>query len=173
MREIERCNALIIETREAMEAKGLSTEIVSGAGTGTYRRQYPVMTEVQAGSYVLMDWKYHLSAPEFEPALTILTTVISTPANDRIVVDAGYKTASTDSGMPILKDVEGYAYASAGDEHGILTPIDPARPIHIGEKLELYPSHCDTTINLYDRYYGLRGSEVEVILPIAARGKSQ
>ena len=172
-REIDKCNGLIDETREAMEAGGLSTEIVSGAGTGTYRWQYPVMTEVQAGSYVLMDWKYHLSAPEFQPALTILTTVISTPATDRVVVDAGYKTASTDAGMPILKDVEGYAYDSAGDEHGILTPTDPARPIYIGEKLELYPSHCDTTINLYDRYYGLRGSEVEVILPIAARGKSQ
>lgn len=172
-REIERCNGLIIETREAMEAKGLNTEIVSGAGTGTYRWQYPVMTEVQAGSYVLMDWTYHLSAPEFQPALTILTTVISTPAPDRIVVDAGYKTASTDAGMPMLKEDAGYTYTSAGDEHGILTPADKARPIALGEKLELYPSHCDTTINLYDRYYGLREGEVEVIWPIAARGKSQ
>ena len=173
MKEIERCNALIVDTREAMEAAGLSTEIISGAGTGTYRWQHPVMTEVQAGSYVLMDWSYHISAPEFGRALTIFTTVVSTPARDRIVVDAGYKTASTDAGMPLLKGIEGYDYASAGDEHGILTPTDPEREIKIGEKLELYPSHCDTTINLFDRYYGIRGEEVEVIWPIAARGKSQ
>ncbi len=173
MKEIERCNALIVATREAMEAAGLSTEIISGAGTGTYRWQYPVMTEVQAGSYVLMDWSYHISAPEFDRALTIFTTVISTPSRDRVVVDAGYKTASTDAGMPALKGIRGYEYASAGDEHGILTPTNPDREIKIGEKLELYPSHCDTTINLFDQYYGIRGEAVEVIWPIAARGKSQ
>ena len=131
------------------------------------------MTEVQAGSYVLMDWSYHISAPEFDRALTIYTTVVSTPSRDRVVVDAGYKTASTDAGMPILKGIEGYDYASAGDEHGILTPTDPDREIKIGEKLELYPSHCDTTINLFDQYYGIRGEAVEVVWPIAGRGKSQ
>ncbi len=171
--EMEKCNGLIVETRELMEAAGLNTEIVSGAGTGTYKWQYPVMSEVQAGSYILMDWKYHITAPEFERALTVLTTVISTPAQNRSIVDAGYKAASTDSGMPILKDVEGYTYETAGDEHGILTPEEPSRELGIGEKLELYPSHCDTTINLYDTYYGIRDGEVEHIWPIAARGKSQ
>jgi len=173
MQELEKCNSLIVDTREAMEAAGLAVEIVSGAGTGTYKWQHPVMTEVQAGSYVLMDWKYHISAPEFERALSILITVSSVPAKDRFVVDAGYKTVSTDSGMPVLKDIEGYEYTTAGDEHGILTPKSPGRELEIGEKLELYPSHCDTTINLYDNYYGIRDGEVEVIWPVAARGKSQ
>jgi 3-hydroxy-D-aspartate aldolase len=154
--EIEKCNRLIVE-----------------AGTGTYKWQYPVMSEVQAGSYILMDWKYHITAPEFGRALTVLTTVISTPARNRSIVDAGYKAASTDSGMPILKDVEGYKYQTAGDEHGILTPEESSRELKIGEKLELYPSHCDTTINLYDTYYGIRDGEVDGIWPIAARGKSQ
>jgi D-serine deaminase-like pyridoxal phosphate-dependent protein len=171
--EMEKCNGLIVETRELMEAAGLNTEIVSGAGTGTYKWQYPVMSEVQAGSYILMDWTYHLTAPEFERALTVLTTVISTPTRNRSIVDAGYKAASTDSGMPILKDVKGYKYQSAGDEHGILTPEEPSRELKIGEKLELYPSHCDTTINLYDIYYSIRDGQVEEIWPIAARGKSQ
>ena len=173
MKEIVRCNALIVGTKDAMEAEGLSTDIISGAGTGTYRWQYPVMTEVQAGSYVLMDWNYHISAPEFDRALTIFTSVVSTPSRERVVIDAGYKTASTDAGMPTLKGIKGYDYASAGDEHGILTPTNPDREIKIGEKLELYPSHCDTTINLFDQYYGIRGEEVEVVWPIAGRGKSQ
>jgi len=172
-KEMEKCNSLIVETREWMEAAGLNTEIVSGAGTGTYKGQYPVMSEVQAGSYILMDWKYHITAPEFERALTVLTTVMSTPTRNRLIVDAGYKAASTDSGMPIVKDVEGYEYSPAGDEHGILTPKEPSRELKIGEKLELYPSHCDTTINLYDRYYGVRDGKVEIIWPITARGKSQ
>ena len=172
-KEMERCNRLIVETRELMEGAGLNTEIVSGAGTGTYKGQYPVMSEVQAGSYILMDWKYHITAPEFGRALTVLTTVMSTPAANRLIVDAGYKAASTDSGMPIVKDVEGYEYSPAGDEHGILTPKGPGRELKIGEKLELYPSHCDTTINLYDQYYGVRDGKVEIIWPITARGKSQ
>ncbi|MGD9041225.1 MAG: DSD1 family PLP-dependent enzyme [Desulfobacteraceae bacterium] len=171
--EMDKCNNLIVETRELMEAAGLNPEIVSGAGTGTYKWQYPVMSEVQAGSYILMDWKYHITAPEFERALTVLTTVMSTPAPSRSIVDAGYKAASTDAGMPIVKDVEGYKYETAGDEHGILKPEEPSRELGIGEKVELYPSHCDTTINLYDTYYGIRDGEVEEIWPIAARGKSQ
>jgi len=173
LQEIEKCNNLIVETREAMETSGLNVEIISGSGTGTYKWQYPVMNEIQPGSYVLMDWRYNKSAPEFERALTILTTVLSTPAKDRLVVDAGIKTASTDDGMPILKDIEGYEYRSAGDEHGVLTPKEATRELKIGEKVELYPSHCDTTINLYDQYYGMRDGEVEVIWPITARGKSQ
>ena len=69
--------------------------------------------------------------------------------------------------------MEGYKYQTAGDEHGILTPEESSRELKIGEKLELYPSHCDTTINLYDTYYGIRDGEVGEIWPIAARGKSQ
>lgn len=173
LKEIEKCNNLIIDTRKAMEDAGLNIEIISGSGTGTYKWQYKVITEVQAGSYILMDWHYHISAPEFERALSILTSVVSTPAETRIIVDAGFKAASTDSGMPILKDPTGFEYHSAGDEHGILTPKEPSRQLNVGDKLELYPSHCDTTINLYDNYYGIRDGEVELVWSIAARGKSQ
>ena len=173
LQEIEKCNKLIEKTKGEMEAQGLNVEIVSGSGTGTYKWQYPYVTEVQPGSYILMDWKYNISAPEFERALSVLTTVMSTPTKDRVVVDAGSKAASTDSGMPILKDPTGYDYRTAGDEHGILTPKEPSRELTIGDKIELYPSHCDTTINLYDNYYGIRDGEVEIIWPIAGRGKSQ
>jgi len=173
LKAIEDCNELIVDTQEKMVAAGLNVEIVSGSGTGTYKWQYQVVTEVQPGSYILMDNKYHKSAPEFERALTVLTTVMSTPEKDRLIVDAGSKAASTDSGMPVLKDIEGVEFRTAGDEHGRLTPNDPSREIKLGDKIELYPSHCDTTINLYDKYYGIRNEEVEIVWPIAARGKTQ
>jgi D-serine deaminase-like pyridoxal phosphate-dependent protein len=98
---------------------------------------------------------------------------MSTPTKERYIVDAGMKSASNDSGMAILKDIEGIDYRSAGDEHGILTLQNPSRDLKLGDKIELYPSHCDTTINLYDKYHGIRDGEVEVIWPIAGRGKSQ
>ena len=173
LKAIEDCNALIVETKEEMEAQGLNVEIVSGSGTGTYKWQYPYVTEVQPGSYILMDSKYYKSAPEFERALTVMATVISKPATDRLVIDVGYKSASTDSGIPVLKDLEGYEYKITCDEHGILTPTEPSRELELGDTVEMYPSHCDTTINLYDNYYGIRDGEVEIIWPIAGRGKSQ
>ena len=173
LQEIEKCNKIIEKTKEEMEAQGLNVEIVSGSGTGTYKWQYPYVTEVQPGSYILMDAKYHKSAPEFERALTILATVISKPEKDRLVIDVGYKSASTDSGIPVLKDIEGIDYKITCDEHGILTPTEPSRNLTLGDTVEMYPSHCDTTINLYDKFYGIRDDEVEIVWPIAARGKSQ
>jgi len=173
LKAIEDCNALIVDTREHLEAAGLDVEIVSGSGTGTYKWQYPFVTEVQPGSYILMDAKYHKSAPEFERALTILATVISKPEKDRLVIDVGYKSASTDSGIPVLKDIEGIDYKITCDEHGILTPTEPSRNLKLGDTVEMYPSHCDTTINLYDKFYGIRDGEVEIEWPITARGKSQ
>jgi D-serine deaminase-like pyridoxal phosphate-dependent protein len=172
-RAIDHSNELTVMTREAIEDAGMDVKYVSGAGTGTYQQQYEFMTEVQAGSYPLMDWRYHISAPEFDRALSVLTTVISTPSREKAVVDCGYKCASTDSGMPIVKDVEGVEYRTAGDEHGILSIQESSTKIKLGDKVELYPSHCDTTINLYDKYYGMRDGEVEIIWDIVARGKSQ
>jgi len=174
--KIEGCklsDKLTVETKEALEDNGISVEIVTGAGTGTYKLQYNVLSEVQPGSYPLMDWKYYISAPEFHRALTILTTVMSTPAKDRVITDSGSKAASTDAGQPILKDVKGVEFQVAGDEHGMLTLKNPDKEIKLGDKLELFPSHCCTTINLYDKFYGIRDEEVEVIWDIVARGKNK
>jgi D-serine deaminase-like pyridoxal phosphate-dependent protein len=64
-------------------------------------------------------------------------------------------------------------YHTAGDEHGRLTSKDGELDVHVCDKIELYPSHCCTTINLYDKFYGIRNNEVEVVWDILARGKSQ
>jgi len=173
LKAIEKCNKLIVETKEAFTESGLSTDVVSGSGTGTYKQQYQHCTEVQPGSYVLMDWKYHISAPEFERALTVLTTVMSTNRKGGVVVDCGTKKSSVDSGQAILKDYDGVEYSSAGDEHGVLTMKNKDAQFKLGEKIELYPSHCDTTIDLHENYYGVRDGKVEIIWPVTARGKSQ
>ena len=171
--ELRLSNERTIATKEAIENAGMNVQIATGGGTGSYRQQHEILNEVQPGSYPFMDWAYHVSAPEFECALTILTTVISKPSLNRAIVDAGWKSVSTDNGQPILKEVEGVEYHTAGDEHGVLTPKSPSREIKFGSQLELYPSHCCTTVNLYDKLYGIRDGEVEVTWDILARGKSQ
>jgi D-serine deaminase-like pyridoxal phosphate-dependent protein len=106
-------------------------------------------------------------------ALTVIATVVSVPAPDRAIVDAGLKAFSTDKPFPPeAVERSGVTYEFAGDEHGRLVAEDPARRPSLGERIEFFPPHCDPTFNLYDRIYAMRRDRVEAIWPIAARGRS-
>lgn len=165
----------LMDTKALLEKAGFDIEIVSGGGTGTYMitGRYPGVNEIQAGSYIVMDAKYvTVEGVDFESALSILGTVISRPSKDRAVLDVGFKSASTDAGPPSFKNAAGLEYRSGGDELGRIVIKDPSSPLKAGDKLELWPSHCDTTINLHDNYYAVRNGKLEAIWPIAGRGKA-
>jgi D-serine deaminase-like pyridoxal phosphate-dependent protein len=102
----------------------------------------------------------------------VVTTVVSVAA-DRAMVDGGLKAFSTDKPFP-PESVErpGVEYGFAGDEHGRLTLTDPSRAPRLGERIEFFPPHCDPTFNLYDRVWVVRGTSVEAVWEIAARGRS-
>jgi 3-hydroxy-D-aspartate aldolase len=74
--------------------------------------------------------------------------------------------------MPSVKDNEDAKVYQMSEEHAMVR-VDPSSKIDVGDKLELIPSHCCTTVNLHDRYYGVRKDKLEVIWPILARGKFQ
>ncbi|HTN52452.1 MAG TPA: DSD1 family PLP-dependent enzyme [Anaeromyxobacter sp.] len=170
-------------TRQALEAAGLPCPLVTGAGTGTYALEAAsgVYGELQAGSYLFMDRDYADNAadpahPPFEHALFVKAQVMSVGAG-RAVVDAGHKSHAVDSGLPRVHDPFGrraYAFENGGDEHGILRPLGGAPLPGIGETIWLVPGHCDPTVNLHDRYVGVRGGlvggRVERVIPIDARG---
>ena len=168
---------------EQFRQAGLATDVVTGAGTGTYEVQGSsgLFTELQPGSYIFMDRQYCEIGgqggevyDDFEPALFVLATVMSTPADDRVVLDSGYKALSTDAGPALLLGKPGWTYTYGGDEHGIIKGGGAgAAPMTLGEKVRVQPSHCDTTINLYDRYHIFSGDELIAVWPIAARGRSQ
>jgi D-serine deaminase-like pyridoxal phosphate-dependent protein len=167
--------ALLKETIELVESEGIEVEIVSAGSTGTYNitAEYPRVTEIEAGSYVFMDSTYRKLGLEFKCALTVLTTIISRPTPTRIIVDVGLKGITTEFGMPIVKDKEKEAVVyHLSEEHGLIE-VDPKVNFKVGDKIELIPSHCCTTVNLHERYYGVRDDVVEVIWPILARGKFQ
>ena len=163
-------------TRTLLEESGIEVEVITGAGTGTFPFEAAsnVYNEIQPGSYIFMDADYNANEwsdlPRFEQSLYVLTTVMSTPALDRVVVDAGLKASSVDSGMPLVADWPGLEYVKASDEHGVLSVSASARAPRLGEQLRLIPGHCDPTVNLYDWIVGVRGDRVEVVWPIAARG---
>lgn len=164
-----------------LQSKELNPEIVSGGGTGTYDAYEGLpFTEIQAGSYLFMDWDYHTIGSkngeknynDFNCALKVWTTVISRPTKDRAVVDAGMKCLSIDSGMPVAENYPQIQYTSGGDEHGILNFSPDFNELQIGDRLMMIPSHCDTTLNQFDILYGIRGDIAEKQWKILGRGRS-
>jgi D-serine deaminase-like pyridoxal phosphate-dependent protein len=161
-------------TVEQLRQRGLECAIVGGAGSGTFALEAAsgVYTEIQAGSYCFMDADYarNEDPPPFRHALFVLATVMSAARPGAAVVDAGHKAVPIDSGMPLVWNREGVAYARASDEHGNLAVAPGAAAPRLGEKLRLVPGHCDPTVDRYDWYVGIRGGRVECLWPIAARG---
>jgi D-serine deaminase-like pyridoxal phosphate-dependent protein len=169
--------ALAGATREAIEAAGIACPVVTGAGTGTWQRERDsgVYTEIQPGSYVFMDADYarNALAPDehaFEQSLFVLATVMSAPVLSRAVVDAGLKALAFDSGPPQVYGPRGWTFTKASDEHGVLAVADDALPPLLGDRVWLVPGHCDPTVNLYDWIVGVRGTRVECVWSVAARG---
>ncbi|HUY28630.1 MAG TPA: DSD1 family PLP-dependent enzyme [Candidatus Binataceae bacterium] len=152
---------------EALRAADLAPEIVSAGGTGTYdiAGAWPDVTEVQAGSYVFMDGAYRFVRPDLgRPALSLLTTVIAR-RGERVIIDAGMKALSNEFGAPRGKDLP-VKVERLSEEHGQVAA--GASELAPGMKLEIIPSHNDTTINLHSEYYVVRGDEVIAIWPIEA-----
>jgi D-serine deaminase-like pyridoxal phosphate-dependent protein len=175
----EKCSAsmqLLVQTADLLREDGHGIGIVSTGGTGTalFAGSFPGVTELQPGSYVVMDAHYgSVEGVEFEQAISILTSVISRNRPGIAVLDAGFKTASMDSGIPVPRGMPGAQFMFAGDEYGILRFEKGRDDLSAGDKIELVPHHCDTTINLHDVYYVVRDGRLEDVWPVAARGKIQ
>lgn len=179
---IGRAAGIVRESVAALDNAGLPCEIVSGAGTGTFRIESAsgVWNELQAGSYVFMDTDYARIGSdhgprydEFRHSLFVLATVMSVPTRTRAVVDAGLKSYSGEKGVPWVHGRAGLTVTAMSDEHGKLEVGAGAEPLRLGDRLWLIPGHCDPTINLHDAYIGVRGGRVECLWPITARGASQ
>jgi D-serine deaminase-like pyridoxal phosphate-dependent protein len=168
--------ASTLAARTALEHAGLSVEIITGAGTGSFllERDSGVFQELQPGSYIFMDRDYALNEVlvqegRFEHALFVETAVMSRSGETHAVVDAGLKASSIDSGLPSVWQRSEIEYRRPSDEHGVLV-FDRSTRLELGEHLRLVPGHCDPTVNLYDWLVCVRGGRVEAVWPIAARG---
>ncbi len=148
-----------------MLRRGLCCDIVSGGSTGTWEIDTEVrdLTELQAGSYVLMDMAYRREGLDFANSMNVLGTVVSASHDAFVTVDAGFKAFSTDRGYsPEVLGHVGAAYRWGGDEFGYIDGVQ----LPLGERVRFVPPHCDPTVNLYDRIYACRGEEVEAVWPV-------
>jgi D-serine deaminase-like pyridoxal phosphate-dependent protein len=161
----------LVETANEIRAVGIPCEVVSAGGTGTYDISGRVegVTEIQAGSYALMDTDYASVGVGFEHALYVLGTIVSRPSPERCVADCGHKSMTKDHGYPSVKDVDGATVTALNDEHAVIA-IPASCALAIGDRVRLIPSHTDPTVNLHDVFYAVQGEQVNDIWPIAARG---
>ncbi|CEK09744.1 DSD1 family PLP-dependent enzyme [Legionella hackeliae] len=168
-----------------LRKQGIPCEILTGSGTGTYDIDIGAseVTEIQPGSYTVMDVEYAAIGSEqhkthfhtFLHAMTLLTTVISSNRAEHVTVDAGTKSLYVDKkhfpkiiSHPNLD----YDWGGFGDEQGKITSRDGQLPGN-GEVLELIVPHCDPTINLFDKFYIVSNDTVIDVWDINLRGASQ
>ncbi len=168
LRAMDRLLSAASEIRKA----GIPVNIVSAAGTGTYNITGALegITEIQPGSYIFMDGDYLEVFNDFQPAMTLLTTVISR-TGDRGVLDCGLKSVSIDRGSPYAVGIDGVEVGRPSEEHTKVVLTGDAKSLRVGDNVSLRAMHGDTTINVHDYYFCVRNGKLETVAPIVGRGK--
>ena len=168
--------AAMLETVELCRKSGLPVEIITGGSTGTYNIDTENhLTELQAGSYIFMDTLYRRIGgkndesvySDFEPALSVMTTVISKTRPNQCAVDYGNKALLRETDE--VKGAPGVKIKSGGAEYGMLLWNDGDRDLKLADRVEIYPSNLDTSVNVYDRIYVARGENIVDVWPIMGR----
>jgi D-serine deaminase-like pyridoxal phosphate-dependent protein len=127
-------------------------DIMSAGGTGTYDMNRWA-TEIQAGSYALMDTAYGKLGLPFAQALTVLATVISV-SSEWAVADCGLKSLGMDHGNPTVAEA---TVLFCSDEHLIFSP---QRPVQVGDRISVIPAHVDPTVAYHEFLHVTDGEEV-------------
>lgn len=133
----------------AQAADAVGGDIISAGGTGTYATN-TVATEIQAGSYTLMDTQYSQLDSPFRQALWVEASVIS--INRRggwIVANSGLKSLGMDHGDPHWP---GGKVMFCSDEHVTLAP-DDIDAWAVGDHTRLAPAHVDPTVAKHERMW--------------------
>jgi D-serine deaminase-like pyridoxal phosphate-dependent protein len=159
-----------IDARDLLVENGIGVEVVSAGCTRDFfiSAGYPGVTECQLGTYIYMDIDHRelvgTTPVDLDYAMTVLATVISTPTEDRLVVDAGNKAILKEDSW--VKDLDGYELYSLSAEHGKFRIFDPSEKLSVGDMVEIIPSYGDGTVNRWSRFLGVREGKLEIVIPI-------
>ena len=162
----------VIKVRDQLLQDGLPCPVVSCGGTGSWpvTVQQPGVTELQAGGAIFMDAFYRNDChiENLQHALSILTTVVSLPTPERVIIDAGRKAMNMDISLPRTGDIPGLTVDWLSAEHGVLKRSADAPPLQIGQQIELIPGYGDLTNMLHAHFFGFRNSRLEQVIPIVS-----
>jgi D-serine deaminase-like pyridoxal phosphate-dependent protein len=153
---------------ELLEAHGIPCPIRSAGGIATWNwtAAYPGLTEIQAGTYVVMDNFHGQMAPGFEHSLTIQATVISRQSG-KVIVDAGNKSVADPADVTMLG--HDHKVLRFDEEHGIFDAAEGSA-LRVGDPVSLVPGYSPSTVNWYDAYHVVHEDVVVDIWPIIPRG---
>ena len=159
---------MLVGIAELLEGAGIPCPIRSAGGTATWdwTAAYPGITEIQAGTYVVMDNFHGQMVGGFEHSLTVQTTVISRPS-DRVIVDAGNKSM----GAGDMASIVGHPETSFrfDEEHGIFA-ASSGTSLKVGDSVALVPGYSPSTVNWYDAFHVVEDDVVVDIWPVIPRG---
>jgi D-serine deaminase-like pyridoxal phosphate-dependent protein len=151
-----------------LEADGIGCPIRSAGGIATWNwtAAFPGITEIQAGTYVVMDNFHGVMVPGFEHSLTIQATVISRQSG-KVIVDAGNKSVADPADVTIAgHDLPVFRF---DEEHGIFDATGGS-PLRVGDAVALVPGYSPSTVNWYDAYHVVQDDVVVDVWPIIPRG---
>jgi len=175
----EQTDSFVSVVKEQLADHGLDVERVSGGGTPVMWQvhNHPQITEHRAGTYVygdrttIRDKSIHLE----ECALTVITTVVSRPTEDACFLDGGSKTFSSDTmgleGHGLILEYPEAQIRGFSEEHGHVDISHCIDKPEVGERVTVIPNHCCVVSNLFEEVVGVRNGEVEVVWPVACRGR--
>lgn len=154
---VEQAMVLLLRAHELVGG-----DVVSAGATVSYDLN-TWATEIQAGSYALMDTAFAPMAPAFEQALSVIATVISVSPK-YAVADCGLKALGMDHGLPSIDDATVWL---CSDEH---ITFAPQRPLAVGDRIAVRPAHVDPTVAYHERMHVVEGDQVVDVWPVDLRG---
>ena len=152
--------AMVLLLQAAALAGG---DVISAGATVSYDLN-TWATEIQAGSYALMDTAFAPMAP-FEQALSVVATVISV-SSKFAVADCGLKSLGMDHGLP---SIEGATVWLCSDEHITFAPA-AGHPVAVGDRVAVRPAHVDPTVAYHERMHVVEDGQVVDTWPVDLRG---
>jgi D-serine deaminase-like pyridoxal phosphate-dependent protein len=173
----------MVRTAKLLCDHGFSCEVVSVGSTPSAMIVGIVrgITEIRPGNYVFCDrTQLKLGSCTMEQiAISVLATVISRPAPDRVIIDAGNKTMCTDNAADFGHTIgfivghPEWTFHYSSEEHGRITSKTGNIALEVGDRIRIIPNHACGTMNMHDEVYGVRDDVVGKIWKVAARGKVQ
>lgn len=192
VKDIEACIAASIESQKRtlragnmLKELGIDIDTISVGATPAMMHAEIVegITEIRPGTYIFMDVGQGSAINDFSRcAATVLATVISKPTDERIVLDAGAKSLTSQNRSEGICSTNGYGLVKGSnnvrlsgvfDEHGLIYNKEFREYINVGDKVEIIPNHICPTCNLYEKAYLVSKGALIREVPILCKGKSQ
>jgi D-serine deaminase-like pyridoxal phosphate-dependent protein len=176
----EKAGQALVDTSERIRSQGIEVTDVSVGSTPAswFTPRVPGITEMRPGTYVFHDnnaFRHGRIGPD-RCAARVVATVVSRPASDRAIIDAGSKALALDPspshpGHGFIVGHPGTTIARLSEEHGVVTLPPEESGFDVGDRVEIIPNHICPTVNLTDELVVIRDGHIVDHWPVAARGK--